>query len=424
MKHARTLLLCLPVLLGFVAPAFGEGIHEDDPHRAAVTRALLAAEGDQGWSTDDIRKRLYAMGDNALPGILDALEQVAAGSRTATLIGDFLGTHDPKKLDAALHAWLGPDPGLQERLRTLHLLARLDDVRVLPLAVEIVAGLDHAVLADPRIEKTWEATVKALVGPDVRDREVESALTGLPVALAASTAKVLVEVGSEEAVEAVVDLLRKLPQDPAPMLYVLRRATRLQLRAAGVAQLVGVHLGHADAHARAAAAALAARAGLATEVPTLVKMLDDKDPRVLGASHTALRDLTATDCGRTSQAWTRWLREEEEWRAQADLSKRLGAERSADLSAALRDIVRHRYACRDLIRLVGGLTENAEPSIRALACAALGALGRVAALPWLRDRLQDDDPAVGRAAAQALSLVADEPLGADPVAWRERLASR
>jgi HEAT repeat protein len=355
-----------------------------------------------------------------VPGLLEALERAPADGPAARVVRDVVAHRSVADVRGGLTAWLGAEPALPARLRALRVLGRLGDGRLLPVAVNLMADVDPNVLADRRVTAQWRGALAPMLADGADRHEIVAALRELPRRLDAANAGALVASGNGQALAALLDLLRARAGHPAPWLDALAKAPPLLVARLHTAALVSSYLHDPSPKVRAAAASLVARARAVDAGWALIGALDDRDDQVAAAVHRALRALTGADEGPDSEAWRTWWDREHDWAGSADVDRRLRSEEPGEVVRALQDVVAHRFVCARKAQAVAELLQDDSPVIRRLACAALGALGRVSEAPALVSVLEED-AGVRRAAQSALEALSGEHLGADARAWRRRL---
>jgi HEAT repeat protein len=142
-------------------------------------------------------------------------------------------------------------------------------------------------------------------------------------------------------------------------------------------------------------------------VPRLIQLLDE--PHGIGENALwALRRLSGCDWGSSPDWWKHWYESEAAWyrNGHRQALQRLTSARQGTVAEALREYAEHRLFRHTLAAEVEEVLYRTEPTLRLLACEALGALGSRRSLPVLREVAGDDDPALQEAARAALATIA------------------
>ncbi len=143
----------------------------------------------------------------------------------------------------------------------------------------------------------------------------------------------------------------------------------------------------------------------------LIALLGHEDRGVREAVSWALERSTGMRFRGDAVRWSSWLRVESLWFEQEGpkLPYRLRSQELGIAARALGQISQHRYRRHQLAQEAGAALENESASVRALACLTLARLASSAAIPALREALEDPDDSVIRAATGALKVLGVAP---------------
>jgi hypothetical protein len=160
-------------------------------------------------------------------------------------------------------------------------------------------------------------------------------------------------------------------------------------------------------------------------LPTLIELLEHRSRAVAEKALAALRSMTGLAYARDPRRWQEWHRKAEEWRTRTAprLLRHVLDGVPGRASHALMELSKWRVFHHELADGVAAGIEREETELVVLACSVLGHLGSWKAVPALVERLDDEEPAVQRAALLALRSITRTDAGSDPSAWT-RLAAR
>lgn len=417
--------IALVAVLLCLTPVVGWGDEEEtDPFRGPVTAVLAEVHEDPPDVDTEIVKRLRAFPPEALPTLLDVYADLPPGGSRARTLAAAILEDDVGALHRAFRVLVRAEPGLEPRLRILRALGRLMDHDGLPVAVEIVAGIEPLHLAHQRVAGAWRTALHGLLADGATKRSIARAVVRVPRALHAPTARVLAEVGRPETLSVLLDLLLDRPDNPEALLRDLSRASPLALAAVETERVLHHYLTRGDARARAAAADAVAWIGSHDLMPELIALLDTPDVRGRRAARGALRSLTGTRAGPTAKAWRTWLDTEEAWFERSKLQVRLESAAPGPLSFALREVSMHPYAALPALPQITVLLRHANPGVRLGAVTALRALRKPESARALVALLRDSVSTVRAAAHQALLAITRERLPLHAAAWEQLLEDR
>lgn len=173
------------------------------------------------------------------------------------------------------------------------------------------------------------------------------------------------------------------------------------------------------AHCRAAITGLAAL-GDVEAIGPLIPLLASTHPGLSQNAHWALCRLTGLSLPAEAKAWERWHQAERVWllRNKPSELQRLRNHDPAYVAAALRALLAHPLAHRELAAALPDLLKNRTPALRILACRALAEIGAREATEKLVWALEDPQPDVVHAAHAALRTLTGLDLPAEPEAWQ------
>jgi HEAT repeat protein len=155
-------------------------------------------------------------------------------------------------------------------------------------------------------------------------------------------------------------------------------------------------------------------------IAALIELLACEDPGLRENAHWGLKRLTGLALAPATEPWTRWHQGELYWlvRSRPREFQRLRESDPADVADAVRAILEHPLARRELASAVPDLLQSPWPALRSLACATLAELSARAAVPKLVWTLEDPDRSVAAAAHASLRRLTGLALPEDPSAWQ------
>lgn len=170
---------------------------------------------------------------------------------------------------------------------------------------------------------------------------------------------------------------------------------------------------------RAAILALTAL-GDEDSIAALIELLESDSAGLRENAHWALRKLTGLSLAGTPAVWSHWHQGELYWmlRQKPKEFQRLKESQAAIVADALREILTHPLARKELSSALPDLLKSRFPPIRVLACrslAELDARGAVGKLVWA---LEDPVPEVSQAAHAALRKLTRLDLPCESLAWQ------
>lgn len=172
-------------------------------------------------------------------------------------------------------------------------------------------------------------------------------------------------------------------------------------------------------HCRAAITAVTALAD-ESAIASLITLLACENEGLRENAHWALRELTGLSMASNAETWNRWHQAEQYWclRSKAREFQRLRQSDPAEVADALRAILAHPLARRELATALPDLLKSPWPALRILACRTLGELSSKEAVGRLVWALEDPEPEVVTAAHAALRRLTQLDLPREPLAWQ------
>lgn len=157
----------------------------------------------------------------------------------------------------------------------------------------------------------------------------------------------------------------------------------------------------------------------------LIALLKSESSGLREDAHWALRTLTGLALSHSYETWARWHQAEVYWlmRQKPREFQRLKDNDPAVAADALRSILTHPLARKDLLAALPDLLQSRRPAIRVLTCSTLAELSATEAVSKLVAVLEDPEPDVSKAAYAALCKLTKLDLPSDPLAWQEALSA-
>jgi hypothetical protein len=431
---AAVLAALLGALPGAQAPAQGE------PYpRARTLLSLVEAQRSEGLDAEAFEERIRHLGPSAvrdLQGLLLGRLPGAAGgprleldpSTQASLVA-CVRLWPAQEVLGELAAGLSAHASPAERLVALRLASATSDPACVPLAIQILAGLDPVHLQSGPVQDAAEAAWYTLFqgrGGDAALGVLAGRLTSLDPALLPGLIRALARLERGAAVPLLERLEFTSPSLDAVLLEALGATPPWDERVldGSVARLLRRRLADEDAGVRRAAAMALARLRGGAAAPDLVALLaDEPDSRVRRAALLALRALSGLDWpDQDSERWASWLAKEEAWLASRSATLLETAETAAPAEAAtaLREISMHGLFRERLAQELEAVLARPETEVVMAALGALARLGAGSAVAPLAELLEDPRPGVPAAALAALRASTENRCPADPVereAW-------
>ncbi|NOT29167.1 MAG: hypothetical protein HOP15_01825 [Planctomycetes bacterium] len=155
-------------------------------------------------------------------------------------------------------------------------------------------------------------------------------------------------------------------------------------------------------------------------IAELIELLPSESAGLRENAHWALKKLTGLTLAGSPEAWRRWHQGELFWmlRQKPKEFQRLKESQAGLVAAALREILPHPLARRELASALPDLLKSSFPSLRVLACRTLSNLAAKDAVEKLVWALEDPVPEVSQAAHAALRKLTRLDLPREPLAWQ------
>jgi hypothetical protein len=156
-------------------------------------------------------------------------------------------------------------------------------------------------------------------------------------------------------------------------------------------------------------------------IGTLIALLGCESAGLRETAHWALKRLTGLAMAPTPESWARWHQGELFWmvRHRPKEFQRLRSSDPGEAADALRTILTHPLARRELATALPDLLRSRQPALRVLACRTLAELEASDAVGRLVWALEDPVPEVALAAHAALRALTKIDLPREPLAWQE-----
>lgn len=153
----------------------------------------------------------------------------------------------------------------------------------------------------------------------------------------------------------------------------------------------------------------------------LIPLLSSESSGLRENAHWALKQLTGLTLGPSPEVWGRWHQSELFWllRNKPREFQRLRDNDAAVVTDALRTILTHPLARRELATALPDLLKSRWPALRVLACRTLADLHAREAIGRLVWALEDRDAEVVKAAHAALCSLTQLELPREPLAWQQ-----
>ena len=216
--------------------------------------------------------------------------------------------------------------------------------------------------------------------------------------------------GQDEAVQAVLlmEIARLAPVADADLARDLAEPIRWQLRS-GETKLVQT------------AAMAVGRLGDEESIPLLITLLEEGSGGMRVHATRALEAITGVSLRDDPVRWSAWYERENLWFEENvdELFEQLDSQHEEVIFGAVRGLAKMRLHRDETAARLLALLDHDSPSVRRIACQALGQLGSRAAVPPLIDLLVDDDEGVAQSAWVALRWLTGLELPMDHAVWRQ-----
>lgn len=416
------LLACAALVTALPAPASAGSVAGAGrwPHLSEI-REVLAEPGDR-----EARESLVELGPSAAPTIWAVLsgqvlaeedfDREAGQELLRQTLADWPGRRTSKGLLGALR----DDTPFAERLVLIELIGSTRCERALADMLEVLAGLDPALLRSRRISSSLKNALAPLLLEDSRRFHV---LIELLPELPSELLPVLIEVvGDLPRPEAMYVLSRAAALGPGLERVVLGEIAGNGRRLAPGATMESIEFARQyvdsfDPLLRRLAAMALGRLRDGDSFLDLIRRLEDEDPVVRRVSLEALQELSGMRRPWTAERWRAFWESERAWLDGAsELRRDLARGQEHEAGEAVRFLSRHRTFAFEVSGILAHGLENSRSRVRALTCEALSRLSHPAAVPHLIPALADEDDAVRSAARRALKHLTGVDLGE---AWRD-----
>jgi len=410
--------LCLALLAAAQQP------RDDELHGPRILAILEEAERESEQATDALSRRIAFLGSEALPAVLEILEQGRGcdpdrgqpwlSARQIEVLHGSLVMSTRDSVIGLLEERAAANPCPRSVLGILAELGRGEDI-----------GLCLAVL-EPASSDDFEQTVTRILQQDpgayallkahIREQPPDNASTLVRAA------------GATASYTGLQMLLELLGQGP------------------GLDRVLLTHIGqigraapwHVDDHARRRVrgyltgedesmlcAALYAVGGMQDfeSVARVIELLGSESRSVREAAHWALKASTGLELSADQHRWEAWHASESDWyeRHAGRLFRRIAATSSRGIAEALRELSMCRYQRGKTAQGILGLLNHGDPFVRREACQALRNLRVGVAVPALLASMTDADPDVAQEAWKALQSITGRQVPFDVTAWSREL---
>jgi hypothetical protein len=434
--------LALIALAGFV-PAVGQGADSDVTRAeevqgdvtASLWQLLLPVKGETEPNLDQISAAIARLGNGAIlpsvaimfgdepepdftyeiyPSVIDRRQDIILGA---------LRRFPQAEVVAAVRARAATQPNVDRSLFTARILGRIGGQAALE-AIEWLAGtLDEVQWRRPYVVTVFDESLVAIAKEDPRYvRGFAAALARTEVRCAPVFVHAL---GVAQWPAGVPVLLKAIGRDRDLDLCIMFELAKIGDRgdingaSAEIAKVRAYCEGADSGFQRIAASALA-RLGDEDSCGAIIAMLDSKNTMTISSAEKSLTTLTGISLGRDSKAWTEWHEQEVEWfeTNHARLLEEIASGELKRASDAIREFAAHKLYRHEAALAVQPLLLNGDFEAQRQACTALGVFRSGRALPWLLDKLDEEEVSVQQEAWATLKGLTGLELPADAEAWR------
>ena len=207
----RTYLLSCLLILMLLAPSLAAA----DPEAVAEVREILATLDSPTGSSTTAAQQLARLGPDALPALLDVWRAEAGrhnADREATAAVKTLelaiARHPAETLERHIRQQLQAEPGTSARIDALTTLATFGGRSGLPLAIEIVEGVQPQVSGSRALANSWSVALGAALEDRAPVTKLLAEWRRIPAPLHVPTARVLAERGTQSDLSAVLTICR------------------------------------------------------------------------------------------------------------------------------------------------------------------------------------------------------------------------
>jgi len=427
-RHVRGLALGLALVAAAAPFARAEEPEaEIDPAQVAgvVLEMLNTLDESDVDSCKAAITRLTEIEPERRIGLLHAYATVAGDSvhpfrrELLDIVLDRLGTSGLRNL---LRDATSAESTLMERTLALRLIREREVPDSINLVMDAGMNEEEINLARLFVQRSFRETFAVVLQRDPRGADaVERRFSGLPGPIQDVILDVL-----EKRIEdfGTLEMSRLLGSEARLNRSILPRLARLPIvRPQPLTIDATTHVAWSmdveDPATRRFALVVAARFHMTSYVDDMLRLMDDREPRVAAAAHRALSVISGARLISRSELWETWLEGERDWGTER-LAGVLESARSHDEETALsglQQLARHRFHREAIVPRLDVARTHTSPTVRRLTCETLGVLGSPQALPALADRLDDGDPAVVVAASDAIHRITGLPTPEDASEW-------
>ena len=440
--NPNSLLLSAISLVAPLQEPVDDGWSVRSPMRIRVDEILEGRE--KGESEQAIRKKLVALGTDALPELIDlvmGVDEPAPGMAFAKLVAKE-GGHDELLLStldslpsesvvAAVKSYtvtrLG-DKDFDDQLQGMVILGRVGGVDALEPMFEIIALADAVHLLRPTVQHKIEQPLSQILARDAEClRKLSAMIEDVQIELWPILARAI---GANMRHEGIDLLEGMLGHDSKLDRIVLEQLSQLDPRdwrdhGVRTADILRKYLHSADRRLRKQAVTSLGRLRYVDAFEDIIVLLDDIDRSVAqGAAH-AVQSASGLSWKFSSEEWQAWFSGQRQWlqRIEAEVAPEVLDPEPHRAIRALRTLSERPVFRNRLSEIVAQATTHPDEGVVLFACSSLSALDSPYALSSLVELLAHDSDAVRGAALESLQLITGQELEPDHSAWRAWLES-
>ena len=412
--------LCLTLLGG---TAYSQ---DEASHKAQILAILAEAESASEESARALSRRITFQGTEALPSVLEILEQGYGGGldpqadagRLTTLqmeiLHDSLAMADRGAVISLLEERIAQHASPKMALKILAEVGRGEDIR-LALEVHDPASTEELEETVARILKR-DAAAYATLKNHVREQSPDNASTLVRAA------------GATASYAGLQMLLELLDTDPGLDRVLVTHIGRIGQAAPWHVNdqargSVRGYLNSSDEQTLRGALYAIGGLGDSESVETAIGLLESESQSVREAAHWALKAITGLGFSASHDRWVSWHATESRW--YEEQSRRLFSQLSTSsprgIADALEQLSMRRYRREAIAEQVVVLLNHADPFVRRAACHALRNLHTASAAPALLASMADTDQSVALEAWNALKAITGKHAAFDVETWSREL---
>ncbi len=417
------------VLLGCaVAPPLHAQRPAHDGQTIADARVQEALE--RARDGGDLRRRLAALGPEALPALLCVLVQGARPAREdarvpseqeLATVREVLCARPRRELLLFLETLAAEEEDPAIRVQALGILGQTGSREQLGLLARLATPLSRGPLPPELREGFGQALALVLQRDPSALGEVRRLFQEALPALSAPIVAALARTRAPEAQELLASLLGSSPGlDPLILTRLGERGPTGRLRIdEEVRDAVRRYLSRREEELVRVAARAAGGLRDDEAVETLVGMTEHPVPALRASACDALGELTGLAYGRDSARWSAWYRAEMSWwdSEAREVLLRIERGRGVEFTRAARLALEHRLFRDRLAEAFAQALPRRDFQEVRFACRALEELRSPSALPGLIECLERDEPLVREAAWKALRAITGAELPAEAESW-------